>query len=490
MFEHLGYIPDIKNSKPKTNYKVYLSFLLFGVMVFLFAFATGKGPSSMAQTYVSPDVKVLVNSADRQVVVSSPQFLVFDFIIKTEKEGVSLEKLKVSTTGLFDVDLFSDLKLYNNDTQMGSVLEIDQDGNIYFVLDNYQLEKGDNFFSFALSSNKNIKAGNVLSLGFDDNTSIFLSYQGKLFNAKGDFPINGGLVNIIEQGSLQAFKAFDNSNFYIDSNTPNVLNSFYLVTDAEPANLKKIVFRVEDSEGILENIKFALLDDEKLIGESYIQDGQIIFDIAKYYKLNASTRNYFELHVLNLPAGSFDFVLAEVQAKGVFSGKDNLLVNTLDLGLVQAIDFMPKFYVGELQESLSEGWNTLYDVQIKSRNSDVLFLNKLTWSFESQGVHVDKAQVWVNDQPYVCDIVIKDNTITMKTGWDEALDVSANSDIKLLVKVSGVDKGDYIKADILTDKKPEVADDFSDHILWSHGEDIFNGYQLPYLPLDPSVLSN
>jgi hypothetical protein len=119
-----------------------------------------------------------------------------------------------------------------------------------------------------------------------------------------------------------------------------------------------------------------------------------------------------------------------------------------------------------------------------------LELNKLTWSLEKFGVNIEQAEIWVDGEPYVTDLIIKDDMIVMKAGWDEALKISKNVEIKLLARVSDVDKGDFVKTHLLVDNQPKVDEDFADNILWSHQGNIFNGYQLPHLPLDPSVLSN
>jgi hypothetical protein len=493
MFEHLGHVPETTLRKNKGKTKAYIIFLLATFIFFTFSFSINRGPSSVAQEYVNPVAKIVADDSKRSVAIDNPRFPVFSFIIRTNVAGVELDQFKIKMGGIYDTDLLYGLKPYHQGVQLGSIAEVDEQGILYLDTEGYTLPAGDNLFSFILSTDQAAKVGDVLQFSFQDSASIVLSYKNHPFTPNGQWPVLGSLTSIVNRGSIKAQNTIYNTELKILDNAPRLVGGFALINDGEIADLYSLTFAYQElTEMELVDENFLLLNGKQVIaqGQLDVDTKQILFDLAKPFVINNKNNTNFQLHTLSLPEGKFEFYLQDIVAKGFVSGQELPLQKQVRLSQVEAVDYYPEFSVGELQTKLSNGWNELYNFNIKAEGSEDIKLHKLTWSLDSDGTDVEAIELWVNDKQYMADLVVSEEGLTIKTDWEDPLAISRlGTNLKLLVKVSKSKPGASLRAYLLTDTVELAEEELDANIMWSLGEQFYSGYRLPYLPLEPSVLS-
>ena len=486
MFEHLGPTPEVSISKKPTNYKMYLSLLSFAVVVFIFSSAIGQGQHSRALEPETLSAKVLVDSSDKKIVNTTKNFPIFSFAIDIDNSDTSLYKLNILVDGIYDLDLIGDLKLFHEDVQLGGIHKIDTQGKIHFDLSEYKLNQGLNNFSLFFNNGQNIKSGSILSFSIESQEDIFLMKDDHIFKPDNVFPISSGLVSIINQGSVAASNAYVLNDFLINSDVPQQIASFKLSSIGERVSLDKIKLSYDnfsDEDG--EDLDFILIHNNKLIAQARSIESEIIFNLAKAIVLNDLNREAFYLYVLAMPAGEYKFYLETVEAEGLLSGLDIDLSASVDLSKVGTRDYFIEFKSGDLDKKLSEGWNKLYSLNIKTKGIDIAYLNKITWQVDKQNLDIDAIEIWKNGEPYITNVVLKDNKLIVKMdGLDPMNIFKDNTEILLLANLKDLGK----KASIQTFIVGDDAD--SSNISWSDGESFYNSYKIPYLPLEPSILSN
>ncbi|MBU1203371.1 hypothetical protein KKH39_05005 [Patescibacteria group bacterium] len=495
MFEHLGPTPETYRQKKVTNFKVYLSLLLMAIFVFVFSLSLKEGPVSGAYGVDSArlSAKVLANTADKKIVYQANNFSVFDFIIETEKDNISLQKLEVRVDGLYDLSLIDDLKIFHDGMQLGEVKEIDQSGHIYFDLEDYPLKKGQNLFRFLLPNNNVVNTGDVLQLSIENDWDVFLSYQEHLFTPDGQFPVQSGLISFVEKGQILASNQYIDNNFLINTNIPQQLSRFSLTTDSETFDVYKVIVAYEalGDTRTIDKADFVLLKDGQLLSQASLDDqsSDIIFYLNKPIFIQNNGLEYFDLHTLALPTGQYKFYLKNVSATGSVSGQDLSLHKDLYLSTVDSRDYFLQINSPDQNKRLSQGWNELYRMKLTARGVDSLELNKLTFAVDKYGLDISRVDVLIDDEPYIADIVIENNKIIIKSDIQNPIKISdKGNEISLLVKVDNLDSSAKLSARLLTDDQP-ISEDRNGNIIWSSGDIFFNSYMLPYLPLEPSILS-
>lgn len=488
MFEHLSPTIDSKKYKKSSRWAMFLPALFFSVFIFLFSSGISQGPSGKALVDDSDfSANLYVDSNDKQIVYLADNISLFDFVLEPSSDGAHLRKLKINVSGVYDLGLLENLKLYNDKTQLGTIKELDDQGNIYFDLKDYQLAKGENYFSLRVLDNTNLREGDILKFAISERADLSLIYQASVFMPKANYPAESGNISFISRGYLEALNA-DNSHLEIlASNTSQKITSFDLLSYGETVDLKalNVVIKGENADGA----KFALIKENKLLATALAEGDNIVFSLAAPITINK--KESFEIQALSLPVGEFELSLAEVLASGYNSGIIVDLKASLLLANFEVRPYYLEFKNSNLDTNLSLGWNKLYQLDLKSVGIDTLELYKLTWLLDYQGIEISEAELWIDNQLYIADLVLSDdNRLIAKAGWETPLVIkSVGSKIDLLVKVDKLEKKARIAAYLLNDKESMSGDDLSSNIIFSDGDNFFSSYKLPYLPLVPTVLS-
>lgn len=488
MFEHLGHIPDINTQKDIRDFKVYLSLLFFAILIFVVSWTANQGPVSSAYGSKMLNIDISVNNVDQQVVADMPRVSVFDFFIKTEDKNIKIDKLKISSNGLYDFETLSKLKLFHNDIQLGEISQMDEAGNIYFDINNYQLDKGDNRFQLILNPAQDVKVGDIFQFSLADNLSVVLEYQGQTYLAKADWPIDSGVTSFVDQGSLIAYNNLAKKEFLALSQSSSQIASFNLASRSEIIDLHQIIINYE-SDIDLSAYDFVLTSNEQVIANGQINDSEIIFDFYGPTVVGINKNINFDILTAGLPSGLYNFDLVSVSAVGSSSGQNLSLLSSLDLSTLYVINDYLEINNLENNNNLSLGWNTLSSINLKSQKGD-LVLGKLTWLVDELGTEINEIEVWVNDELYQSGINFVDDKISVY--WDKPFVVKQDGlDIKLLAFVENIEDVARIQSHLITDKSFVDQDDiFASNIIWSDNDQYYNSYLLPNLPLLPSILSN
>jgi len=492
MFEHLGPTPEVSINKPATNYKLYLSFLFMSIFVFMFVIGVNKGPSSQARVAEALIAEVLVDPSDKQIVATSKNFSVFDFIVDIDKANSSLYKLNILVEGVYDLDLISDLKLFHEGVQLGAIDSIDNQGKIYFNLADYKLKEGQNTFSLFFSNVDSLKNGQVLKFSIPNKEDISLISKGHVFRPRTEFPVSGGLITIIDKGQVMASNTDMVNDFLIISDVPQQMASFDLSSIGEKLDLKQVTLSYQDLNfkdySVLD---FVLIHKNKIISQAVASDGDIIFDLSEGIVLQDLVREKFYLYSMAMPIGSYQFFIKDIQTQGALSGLNVSLNDSVALNTVEAKPYFILLSTGYLNSQLSEGWNQLYSLNIKTVGEAPTYLNKITWQIDKQNLDIDAIEIWKDGEPYIANIVLKDDKLIIKTDGLNPLKIGQDyTKLLILANLVNVKPKAKIQTFILTDE--EVADEeiMTGNILWSDGDNFYNGYKIPYLPLKPSILSN
>jgi hypothetical protein len=492
MFEHLGPIPEVSVSRKQAKYKLYLSLLSLAVFVFIFSWGAGQGAGSKAQEPPSLKTKVFVDQNNKKIVSTAKNFSIFDFVIDVDQPNVALYKLNIFVDGIYDITLLNDLKLFHEGVQLGEISQIDSQGKIYFDLSEYSLQKGQNKFSLFFNNGSDLKIGSALNFSIRDQEDIFLMSDGHIFRPQADFPMAGGLISIIEQGQVVGTNAYVINDFLISSAVPQQIASFELSSVGEKTDLRTIVLNYNnlDNED-LEDLDFFLIYQNNKTLKARSDNNQIVFELPQTIALNDLDREVFDLHALALPAGDYQFYLQDVKAKGVLSGVDIYLNNSVKLSKVKASPYFIEMSTGDLDTRLSSGWNKIYALDLSTRGIDEAYLNKITWAIDSQNLNIESLELWKDGQSYIANLVLKDDRLIVKMAGDDPLLIGQDStEILLLANLNKLGKKAKIETVILEDNKALDEDSLEGNIIWSVGEEFYNGYQIPYLPLQPSILAN
>ena len=471
MFEHLGCIPETTIKKKRTKLSIYLSALLAGIIVFVVSLGISSGSGTIAQDE-GVQAKIFVNNENQVVVAQDSSFSLFDFGIEVDKEVV-LQRLRVYINGLYEPSILANLKLYHGQTQLGHVIEVDESGYVYFEIDDYKLAAGKNLFYFKLIVDGLVDDSKVLQFILEDATDIVLSYQDRIVLAHDNFPLLGSTTFLVNSGDIVAYNTLEDNDFTVVSNTGHLVGSFSLANEGETVDISGISLACDCEE-------LVLVKGKEIIAQAKVADGIANFKLGKALVLNNVNDLKLQVYTTGLPVGEFNFQLVDVVATGFNSGEKVNLSESIGLSTVNVVNYYPEFSNGELHKNLVEGWNELYNLKVVAKGEVDLNLDKLTWSVDAKGAKVKDTEVWIDNEKVNVEIVYQDGKLVVKS-----IPVSREGiDIKMLVKVSDIEDGAIVQARLLGD---EVD---TDNIVWSYEDQEFNSYNLPYLPLDPGVLTN
>ena len=488
MFEHLGHIPELNSKKDVRDFKVYFSLLFFAVLTFVVSWIANQGPVTSAYSGQLLNVSISANYLDQQVAADMPRTSVFDFFIKTEVDNVKLDKLKIYTNGLYDLETLAKLKLFHNNTQLGSISQIDEAGSIYFDINNYQLDKGNNNFQLILNPNTDVKVGDIFKFALVDNLSVALTYKDQTYLAQGDWPVESGTISFVDHGSLFAYNNLAKKEFLTLAQYTKQIASFSLASQAEVADLQQIIIDYK-SDIDLSGSNFMLISDNQVVATAKANNSQIIFNLNKLSVVGINKNINFDIVTAGLPVGMHNFYLKNIKATGSSSGQNLFLLEDINLSTVYIINNYLEFNTAQADNVLSAAWNVLSAIDLKAKGDNVS-LDKLTWLVEEVGVDINQIEVWVDNNLYQTGINFIDNKIAIS--WDEPLVIDKDGvNIKLLAFADDLQNKAKLQGHLLTDKDFVDQDDiFSSNIIWSSDNIYYNSYLLPHLPLLPNILVN
>ena len=489
MFDHLAPKHKAYDIKKVTNYKVYISFLFVALIIFTLSLNVNKGLQVGAFDEQIQAVSVIANTKDVSVVTTTPKVTVFNFTINTPVEGINLNQLNIYANGLYDPELLYDLKLYHHGVQLGNVEEVDEYGNIYFAIGEYPLLAGQNEFSLVLSVDDSIAQDDILQFSIEEASDIVLSYNTHPYTPDGEYPVLGGLVSFTDTGSVNAYNTLNLSNPYIIADKAYRIGSFYLRNNYETVDLKNVIITYQaDHQPDLSEQVFVLLRDDKIIAQADPVEGSNIleFEFVKSLVVKAGNRIKLQLYMSALPEGEYSFFLDSVIGKGYVSGQDIELVDQLFLSEIRVVPYYLEFRNGNLDVALVDGWNKLYDMNLYAKGVEEIKVTKLSWDLNYAKVDIVKAELWVDKKLHSTDLTITEDKIVADLEQSVLVDIDGTN-VQLLIKTFGsFNAFSTLGAYLLTDTE-EYSED--SNIIWSVEDDINNSYLLPYLPLEPSILT-
>lgn len=487
MFDHLGPIPKIRLRKKPINYRAYLSFLLLAVAVYLVAWSAQSGSGIVAAPVEQPQVLVKLKKIDQTIVAGSTNLSILSLQINTSLAGVALKSLNINSQGIYPLEFLAGLKLYHNGLQLGQLSGVDDQGRLHFDLGGYVLPRGPNEILLAVADSDNLSAGDILNFSLEDASNLIWSYNAKEYLAQGEWPIIGGTINIVEQGSLWAYNK-NKKDLAVLADQASKLAEFSLAVDGERVDLKKLTFQYKTLSSESVN-NFSLVVNEQVVANTKAQGNTIEFVLAQPLSLAINEPLTFSL-LGQLAVGDYDFELASAQGNGLASGQEISLAESLSLVRVVSQNQLIKFSLLPIDKSLSQDWLAVANLSASKLGSGSVALHRLTWRLNSNLVAIKSAKILINDKVKDLDLVIKDNKIIAKTAWDDPIILSElGVNIKLLLQIDEFQAGAFIQTSLLGDDSLYQVEQWSDNLLWSAGASMYNAYLLPSLPLSPQLIS-
>ncbi len=490
MFDHLGPMPKISFRKKPINYQAYFTFLLMAIIVFTLSWSIQSGSNIAAAPVDQPQVLVSTEALDQNIVLGSTNLSIFSMQIETKLAGVALKSLNIQAQGIYKAEFLEDLKLSHNGMQLGQLSDIDDQGILHFDLDGYVLPLGKNELRLTVKNSDNLEVGDILNFNLTDASSLVWSYEGKEYLARGAWPISGGTINIIPQGSLWAYQGLNKKELAVVAKQNNNLAEFSLAVDGERVDLDKLTFRYKTSNNEDIASDFILLSQGLVLAKAQAQDDLIEFNLNKPLSLAINQALPFVL-AAKLGLGDYELELESVQGHGLVSGKIINLSEKLTLAKVISKEQLLQFSNLAIDKNINQDWLTAANISVKKLNSEAAVLHRLTWRLDSNLVDIKAAKILVNDKVKNLDLVIKEDKLIAKAAWSDPIVLSEfNTNIKLLLQIDKFQEGSFIQTSLLSDGQAYQADQWSDNLLWSVNGQKYNAYALPSLPLEPQLISN
>ena len=117
--------------------------------------------------------------------------------------------------------------------------------------------------------------------------------------------------------------------------------------------------------------------------------------------------------------GEHGFYLQSIVGKGFVSGEEIVLIEHAFLSQALVIDTFPEFDQSNKAISLADGWNNIFSVSMTAAGDQPVEIYKLSWSLENFAINLEELELWINDQLYPTELVIKDNIlITSSVGYN------------------------------------------------------------------------
>lgn len=488
MFDHLGPIPKIKLRKKPINYRAYFSFLLLALAFYLVAWSVTSGSQTVASPNVQPQVLVDLPVNNQTIVLGSTNLSLLTLQIKTNVKGVAIQNIDIKSQGIYQPEFLAGLKLFHNGVQLGQLSALDDQGVLHFDLNGYILPNGDNQILLSAKDSNNLLAGDILNFSLEDASSISWSYDNKKYLAQGAWPLLGGTISVVDQGSIWAYNNLNKKDLAVFTNDISKLAEFNLAVDGEGLDLEKLVFK-HQTNADLESV-FSLSSADMTLASAKAKDGLLEFVLAK--PLAIAINQPLNLVLLGqLATGDYDLELVSASGRGWSSGKIIDLSENLVLAKVISNSELIKFSTLPVDKKIEQDWLAAANISVQKLGDEEVALHRLTWRLDSNLVKIKAAKLLVNDQIKDLDFIISDDKIIAKTAWSDPIILSDFSvNLKLLLQVEQFEKGAFIQTVLLGDEQPYKSDQWSDNLLWLTGKDMHNAYALSSLPLNPQLISN
>ena len=465
MFDHLTPVKDIRIKKARNNIidlAVYFFLLFWAIFLGIFSNLAEYSPKAVALV-IFPEVTINLEEREEReekvVSLFTPQLNLFNFNIKTNKEGINLNKLKVYLNGLYSLEFYNsleeDLKLYAHGTQLGNLRERDEQGYLYFNIGHYPLLLGNNNFSLVLENNNNLTINNILQFSLEAKEDLVLSYQENIFSPEANYPLEGDLFSFLEKGYLNIYNLKIN-NYLQLSKTEIPLANFLISSRGEIVYLQKLIINYDQE---LNNSIFYLKNNEQIISTGNInkEDKVIVFKINNF-KLNPKKDSSFQITGF-LEEGEYSFSLTDLKARGFFSGQEINLEQEFFLNKIYLKDYFLSFSSQDIDNTLNKDWSTIYDLNIKALGKEVK-LTSLEWDFKG---YLSDLEVFIDNQYQKTNKKLRNNKLT--TEWSNLIIPLEGLNLKLKAKT----EGDYLQIYLL--------------------ENSVSSYNLPNFPLQPNILT-
>ncbi len=488
MFEHLvsPQHKDFISQKPQ-RVKLYASLLLLSLFVFTSAWlGVNQGPKSSAQSQdISQFDRVKVFTANElgnsQFVLRSPSVAMFDFVLDSPYENISLNRLVFSSEGTMDEDFLSKLVLYQNQAQINASVQV-INKQLIFTLDDYPLSAGKNYFHLKADALEDDLLGQKTKIFFQDIDSLDLSYQGKKVLPLGTFPVSSTDVLIVEKAQILPYNNLLKNNFVVSSGVSTKIADLSLSSQGETVDLQKINFIFSQNE---KPVDFYLASKGQVLSR-ITGTSELDFDLPAGVLIKANEDLALELWA-TLETGEYAVTLNFISGKGFISGEQISLTEDITLSRLNVLPSVLSIQSQAQRHVLTDSWNTLADLKFTNLGEQDIKLHKLAWEIKAQDIQVENFELWSQDKFLASSKVVNDQIIFTFWGGTSLL-VTDELNVQLIAKTTKTGPDSRLTANFLTDNINIQPENVQNNFLWSVDDQLYNSYLLPGLPLTPAIL--
>lgn len=484
MFEHLTPQRKFLHRKRGFDFKAYLALVSTCLVAFLFFLNSQKGPAVVAQKQPL-GASLLVNSQPQSVVVGAGKINVLDFDVLTRQSAVALQKIKINLHGLYQPEVYADLKLFQGQLQIGSAPEVDADGAIYFELEDYYLQPGHNIFSLLLDNSPYLRAGDILQFSFANPASIVLSYDGQLFFPQANYPQLGPTVSLASQGQINVINNSVSPQIVLDKGE-QVVAQFSLNSESEAMDLKSInlVWRAVDKKNN-NDLTFTLWRDDQLIAQAKSVDDKLEFLFKSGIVIAQAPASKFILKANDISLGDYQLSLEKISATGYASGVS--IDFDQSLFLADLISRPLALQLNPLQnpQTINNGVQTIFASRITAIGGPI-YLEKISWQVSTQNLEASEGQLWLDNNLAFKNIKQEGNYWVAELKQPIVIDHSVTLSLKAKLKLKASPAS--IMVTMLGDSQKESK--IEDNFLWQGSEQKYNGFAIPGLPQHSDILTD
>jgi len=342
MFEHLGPLPYHKSKKKHWRHSFVVA-LLFSLGIFVFASISVRGPSSQAAD-TGPKIYWQSNTQEQRVSRGSTQLQLFQLSIDSPVSGLGLQKMRVYINGLYDAQYLSSLKLFHQGVQLGTLVNLDEQGYLNFELNDYKLPAGSSQFVITLADTKNMATGTIMQFSIENRKDLQITYGNKTVIPSGKFPLVSGVTQIVDQGDWQVYNRSKKSNFIVPSQGRVLLGSLALSSGAEVLDIQTVDFNLEQAKKQTnDNLEFVLINDGDIVAIATSTGNKISFAMLKPVVAKTSALLDLQLYAKDLPVGDYLFSLQNIVGKGYISNNIISWKGPMLLARVHSLNNYPTF---------------------------------------------------------------------------------------------------------------------------------------------------
>lgn len=488
MFEHLvsQHHKDFISQKPQ-RVKLYASLLLLSIFVFTSAWlSVNQGPKSSAQSQdIGQFDRVKVFTANEpgnsQFVLRSPSVAMFDFVLESPYENVTLNRLVFSSEGTMDENFLSKLVLYQNQAQISASAQV-INKKLIFTLDSYPLSAGKNYFHLNADALEDDLLGQKTKIFFQDIDSLDLSYQGKKVVPLGSFPVSSTDVLIVEKAQILPYNNLLKNNFVVSAGVSTKIADFSLSSQGETVDLQKINFIFSQNE---KPVDFYLASKGQVLSR-VTATSELDFSLPAGVLIKANEDLPLELWATMEP-GEHTVTLNFISGKGFVSGEQINFTEDITLSRLNVLPSILSIQSQAQRRVITDSWNTIAELKFANLGGQDIKLHKLAWQINAQDIQVESFELWSQDKFLASSKIVNDQIIF--TFWgDASLLLAEDLNVQLIAKIAKTGSDARLTANFLTDHINIQPENVQNNFLWSVEDKLYNSYLLPGLPLTPVIL--